>query len=387
MDTLRVMVVDDEPGMQLGIKRVLRDFTVHMPEIEGAVGFEVEGFADGAAALDRIQAARPDILLLDHRLPDITGMEILDRLRNTDDSEMLVIMITAYASIETALSAAKRGAYDFLAKPFTPDELTSTVRKAAGRLILQRQAKRLAEEKRQVRFQFISVLAHELKAPLNAVEGYLRLVRDHTLGDSLDAYTEMVARSLVRVDGMRKLIFDLLDMTRIESGQKKRSFEEFDVRSVAKDVIETLSLDARDRGITVELHADGAVPVYADRGEINIVMSNLVSNALKYNRDGGRVDVALRRDGSRIVLEVTDTGIGLGPEEAAKLFSDFVRIKNEKTKNILGSGLGLSTVKKIATLYGGDVSLNGEPDKGSTFTVTLMAHSDKETARCKTASM
>jgi two-component system, sensor histidine kinase and response regulator len=285
-------------------------------------------------------------------------------------------MITAYASIETALSAAKRGAYDFLAKPFTPNELTSTLRKAAGRLVLQRQAKRLAEEKRQVRFQFISVLAHELKAPLNAVEGYLRLVRDRTLGAELDAYGEMIARSLIRVDGMRKLIFDLLDMTRIESGQKKRSFEALDIREVAAEVIETLSLDAKDRDITIELHADQPVAMQADRGEVNIVLSNLISNAVKYNRDGGRVDVTLRRDGKQVVVEVADTGIGLSEAEAAKLFGDFVRIRNEKTKNILGSGLGLSTVKKIASLYGGEVIVRSQPDQGSTFTVTLTSESE-----------
>jgi signal transduction histidine kinase len=371
MDTLNVMVVDDEPGMRLGVKRVLRDFTVRMPEVDDEFGFAAEEFGDGSSALARMEASRPDILLLDHRLPDITGLEILDRLHSPDESDMLVIMITAYASIETALSAAKRGAYDFLAKPFTPDELRSTVRKAAGRLILQRQAKRLAEEKRQVRFQFISVLAHELKAPLNAVDGYLRLLKDHTLGDDLDAYKQTVGRSLIRLDGMRKLIFDLLDMTRIESGQKKRNFETFDVREVIEEVIETLELDAKERGITIHLAADGDLAIHADRGEIQIVLSNLVSNAVKYNRDGGRVDVTLRRDGDGYVFEVADTGIGLSPEEAAKLFADFVRIKNDKTRNILGSGLGLSTVKKIATLYGGDVSVASEPDRGSTFTVTL----------------
>ena len=373
MDKLRVMVVDDEPGMRLGVKRVLRDLVVRMPEVDQPVGFEIEEYEDGKSALERIEYAPPDLLLLDHRLPDITGMDILDRVRAADDSDMLVIMITAYASIETALSAAKRGAYDFLAKPFTPDELTAAVRKAAGRLIVQREAKRLAEEKRQVRFQFISVLAHELKAPLNAVEGYLRLINDRSLGDDLDAYSEMIARSLVRVDGMRKLIFDLLDMTRIESGQKTRSFEEFDVRELAEEIVETYRMEAADRDIAIEMHADAPVPIVADRGEIKMVISNLVSNAIKYNRDGGRVEVALRKPDDRIEIEVADTGIGMEPGDIDKLFGDFVRIRNAKTKDILGSGLGLSTVKKITTLYDGDVSVASEPGKGSTFTVTLPA--------------
>ena len=128
-------------------------------------------------------------------MPGISGLEVLDRLAGRE-TDMLTIMITAYASIETAVSATKRGAYDFLAKPFTPDELKSTIRKAAARLILAKQARRLAEEKRRVRFEFIRVLGHELKAPLNAVAGYLDILQNHQLGSDLAAYDELVARSL-----------------------------------------------------------------------------------------------------------------------------------------------------------------------------------------------
>ena len=114
-------------------------------------------------------------------MPGISGLDVLDRLAGMQ-TDMLTIMITAYASIETAVTATKRGAYDFLAKPFTPDELKSTIRKAAARLILAKQARKLAEEKRQVRFEFIRVLGHELKAPLNAVAGYLELIQERTPG-------------------------------------------------------------------------------------------------------------------------------------------------------------------------------------------------------------
>ena len=371
MDMLRVLVVDDEPGMRAGVERVLRHFTVRVPEVEGEVCFAVEQAETGNQALARIKAGKPDLLLLDHQLPDITGMDILDQLGSPDESEMLTIMITAYASIETALAAAKRGAYDFLAKPFTPEELTGTVRKAASRIILQRQARKLAEEKRQVRFQFISVLAHELKAPLNAIEGYLRLIQERTAGNDLGAYDRMVGRSLVRLEGMRKLIFDLLDMTRIESGQKSRVLEELDVRDVAREAAETCALEASGRRITIAVHADGPVPMTADRDEIGIVLSNLISNAVKYNRDGGRADVNLKREGGAVTIEVADTGIGMTAEEAASLFNDFVRIKNPKTRDILGSGLGLSTVKKVAALYGGEARVKSQPDVGSTFTVIL----------------
>jgi two-component system, sensor histidine kinase and response regulator len=370
VDTLKILVVDDEPGMRMGVGRALRDYRFSLPDINGDVAFRVDMAETGEQALDFIAGSRPDILLLDHKLPGISGLETLDRVVD-GDGDMAVIMITAYASLETAVSAIKHGAYDFLAKPFTPEELKNAVRKAAESLILARQARRLAQEKRQVRFQFISVLAHELKAPLAAIEGYLHIVRDRAAGDDAKVYDHMLDRSLIRAEYMRKMITDLLDLTRVESGQKRREFTEVDVREEAKAAIETAMPQALERGIEIALHAPAPVVISADRGEIGIILNNLISNAVKYNRDNGRVDVKVSQDAAAATISVADTGIGMTADEAERLFNDFVRIKNERTRNILGSGLGLSIVKKLATLYGGDAVVKSESDKGSVFTVTL----------------
>jgi signal transduction histidine kinase len=372
-DILRILVVDDEPGMRSGVTRSLRDFTLRLPDVNGEVRFDIDQAASGEEALEKIAACAPDILLLDHKLPGISGLDVLDRIGPERLEDMLTIMITAYASLETAISATKRGAYDFLAKPFTPEELHSAVRKTAGRLILSRQARKLALEKRQVRFQFISVLAHELKAPLSAIEGYLNILKDKSAGDDPAVYERMIDRSLVRSEHMRKLISDLLDMTRIESGQKKRDLAEVDLREMAQVSVDTLMPSARARNIEITLHAGGPVTITADRSEIEIIFNNLISNAVKYNRDNGTVDIRIDPQGDTVVLTVADTGIGMTPEETAKLFGDFVRIKNDKTRNILGSGLGLSIVRKLAQMYGGDATVASVPDVGSTFTVTLRA--------------
>jgi signal transduction histidine kinase len=369
MDTFRIMVVDDEPGMRLGVARALRDFMVRLPDVNGEVNFQIDQAATGEEALEKIEATPPQILLLDYKLPGMSGLDVLEKVAGQED--MLTIMITAYASLETAVTATKRGAYDFLAKPFTPEELKSAVRKAAGRVILSRQARRLAAEKRQVRFQFIRTLAHELKSPLAAIEGYLRIIKDRQAGEKLDDYEPMIERSLLRLEGMRKLIFDLLDVTRIESGTKRRDLAELDVREVARDSIEAVHAAAAERNITVELDAPEPVTMTADRGEIEIILNNLVSNAVKYNRDGGRVDVKLRADQSRVTIQVADTGIGMKPEDTQRLFEDFVRIKSAATRDILGSGLGLSIVRKLAGLYGGSAAVESTLGEGSTFTVTL----------------
>ncbi len=379
METYRVLVVDDEPGMRAGVARALRDATITVPETGEDLRFETLTAEDGEAALELLAAEHVDLMLLDYKLPGINGLDVLERLdRDGDETGVLTIMITAYASLETAVTATKRGAYDFLAKPFTPAELKAAVRKAARHLAVRRQARRLAAEKRQLRFQFISVLSHELKAPLNAIDGYLKIIRDRAAGDDVAAYEKMLDRSMIRLDGMRKLIFDLLDLTRIESGQKRRDFADVDLREVAESAIETLAPAADDADVTIELEAPEALPLRADRGEMEIILNNLVSNGVKYNRPGGTVTVALADEGERARITVTDTGIGMTDEEAARLFEDFVRIRNEKTRNILGSGLGLSTVRKLARMYAGDIAVRSEPDVGSTFTVTLHKHTEPE---------
>jgi two-component system, sensor histidine kinase and response regulator len=375
METLRLLVTDDEPGMRLAIVRALRDFKLKLAEIGEEVAFQVDTAGSGEEALEKLRAAAPDILLLDHKLPGISGLEVLEQMTADGISGgMLTVMITAYASLETAVSAIKKGAFDFLAKPFTPAELRSTVAKAAENLIVARQARRLAQEKRQVRFQFISVLAHELKSPLNAVEGYLNIIRDQpgALKDQ-ETFNGVIERCLIRTDQMRKLIVDLLEVTRIESGQKKPDLAEVDLDAVARAALETALPEALKRGISLDLKSESGLKLLADRQEIEIILNNLLSNAIKYNRDGGRVDIRVTRSGEKFEISVSDTGIGLTGEEAARLFNEFVRIKNEKTRDILGSGLGLSIVKKLALLYDGDVTVTSRPDEGSTFTVTLAA--------------
>ena len=369
MDTLRVLVIDDEAGMRVGASRVLDGFQVALPDTDENVRMEVALAESGEEGLEKMETSKFDIVLLDHKLPGMSGLDVLERLNQRRD-DALVIMITAYASLDVAVSATKRGAFDFLAKPFTPEELRDAVRKAARHHILRWQARKLAQEKRQVRFQFLSVLVHELKAPLVAVEGYLRLLQE---GADPETAARAVDRSLVRLDGMRKLIVDLLDLTRIESGQKAREFASVDLVEVARAAIETALPAAQERSIALELHAPDPVVMQADRGEIEIMLNNLVSNAVKYNRDGGRVDVTVSDGPAGVTMVVKDTGIGMTKEETAKLFGEFVRIKNAKTRNILGSGLGLSILRKLATLYGGDVTVASQPDVGTTFTVHLPA--------------
>lgn len=370
MESLRVLIVDDEPGMRMGAQRVLRRHTVRLPHIDSEISFDCELAESIAEAREKLAGSRFDLLLLDYKLPDGTGLELLREIQE-QRMDLLVIMITAFASLEVAVSATRNGAFDFLSKPFAPEELQSVVTKATRSLIVERKARQMADEKRKMRLRFLSVLAHELKAPLGAVEGNLRLLDQRIMGTDLTKYDVQVKRALARVEGMRKLIFDLLDLTRIEAGERKREVKPVDLVDVARTAIETMTPDAEARRIAIRLQAPDRLEMVADRSEMEIVFNNLVSNAVKYNREGGTVEVRMVRGDTGVQLDVQDSGIGMSPTEAAKLFGEFVRIKNDKTRNIAGSGLGLSTVKKLALLYGGDVVVHSQPDIGTTFTVTL----------------
>jgi two-component system, sensor histidine kinase and response regulator len=364
---VRIAMVDDEEPLCLAVSRILSKYRVHVPDVSVDASYDFAYFTTGEQFIQAIaDGGQFDLLLLDLKLPGMSGLDVLTTL-SRQNRGILSIMITAYATFETAVQATKLGGYDFLAKPFSPDELRYAVRKATVQFILSKEARRLADEKRQIRFNFISVLAHELKAPLNAIEGYLKILQT----DEPPERRQMIDRSLIRLDGMKKLIFDLLDLTRIESGQKQRIFTDVDVTGLAKSTVELFAAEASARGITLEVEPGEPVAMRADANELEIVLNNLVSNAVKYNRDGGSVRVAVRRGPDGVEISVADTGIGLTPEEAAKLFTEFVRIKNEDTIKVIGSGLGLSTVRKLAQLYGGDASVQSTKGEGSVFTVTL----------------
>lgn len=369
MNELKVLVIDDEPGMRLGVERTLDGLSMEFWGTD-QVEIKVQSAGNGQEGLAAILADDIDILYLDYKLPDMNGLEVIEKL-GEKAQELIIIMITAYASIEVAIDATRKGAYDFLPKPFTPNELKIVTRKAAERILLARKNKQLAEEKKQVRFEFIRVLGHELKAPLAAVEGYLELMKEKTLGDNLDDYGKILGRSSLRLNQMRKLIIDLLDMTKIESGKKDRNLSDLNLREVVENAIELAGPSADARSIKIELDAPDNIILKADTGELDMIFNNLISNAVKYNREAGKVFVKLAEHDDKLVIDVADTGIGMSEEEQKKLFKEFSRIRNAKTADILGSGLGLSILKRLVELYEGEISVKSVPDEGTTFTVTI----------------
>jgi signal transduction histidine kinase len=376
MATLKILVVDDEPGIRSGVTRILRNFKVDYPFMDQLYDFEVTEAATGEDAIEQIDRDQPDIVLLDNKLPGIQGVTVLEDIRNKK-YDIFVVMITSYASLELAVKVTHDGAVDFIPKPFTPQELKSSLETITKQIYLKRMARKMKHEGKQVRFQFLSVLSHELKAPLNAVEGYLNMLKERQLGNNLNDYNDLVDRSLKRLQGMRNLILDLLDLTKIESGKPSQRPVNTDLVEIARTAIDTMMPFAIQKEVTINLDAPEKLVQMFDADEIEIIFNNLISNAIKYNHQGGTVDITIKHHDQQTLISVKDTGIGISQEDQEMLFKDFVRIKNTQTKHITGSGLGLSIVKKVVELNKGNIKVDSQPNKGSTFSVWLPASSGK----------
>lgn len=370
MANLKILVVDDEPFIRAGIDRILRNFKVDYPFMEEPFEFSILEAATGEEGIESIERDKPDIILLDNKLPGIQGVEVLEYVKKKK-YDIVVVMITSFASLDLAVKATSDGAYDFIPKPFTPQELKSAIESITKHVFLVRMTKQMQAQGKQIRFQFLSVLSHELKAPLNAIEGYLKMMHEKQLGDKLDDYDQVIDRSLKRIKAMRNLILDLLDMTRIESGQKEKDLKPLNLVEIARTSMDTAKPMAIHKEVKMVLNAPANIVYDSDSSEMEIIFNNLVSNAVKYNRDGGSVEINLLDEPGQVVISVADTGIGMTAEEVGRLFQEFVRIKNEKTKEITGTGLGLSILKKLVETYGGKVTVESTPDVGTKFTVNL----------------
>lgn len=225
--------------------------------------------------------------------------------------------------------------------------------------------RRLALEKAR----FTRTLVHELRAPLGALKSIIEVLRDQSLGNTLDAYMAFLARADERIDGLSELISDLLSLSRIDhEGADPTPAAPLDIAPVILEVIELW----KDRAAQVPVHLEvdiapglPACTIAAD--DLSTILTNLVGNAVKYNRVEGKVSVSATRSAGGIEIRVADTGIGIAPENLARLGEEFFREKRRESRNIEGNGLGLAIVKRLVDRAGGRLQIASTPGTGSEF--------------------
>ncbi len=231
-------------------------------------------------------------------------------------------------------------------------------------------ANRKLRELEDVRAQFTLLTTHELRAPVAAIQSYLKLILEGYVPQN--KVRETLEKAERRAMEQLALIADLLELGRIGSADARGLVQPIQIEKLLCEQVELLTGSAKERGITVETHIGSDLPpVLANPDQIRSLWNNLVSNAIKYNRDGGNVTVTLAREGDRLIAGVADTGIGIPKEAMTRLFSEFFRADNAKSVSRMGTGLGLSIVKEIVERAGGQITVESELDKGTTFYLWL----------------
>jgi PAS domain S-box-containing protein len=494
-DQVSILVIDDEQIMREGCSRILcKD------------GWAVITAENGKQGVNEIQACpeKIDVILLDLMMPGMSGMEVLDHVR-TIDPNLLVIVITGYATVESAVEAMKKGAYDFIPKPFTPDQLRIVVRRALERRTLQKEAEFLRRERERslrdiatekskiktiincmgdgvlvcdrdscivlsnpaasrmlkvpetsllgnllpqcnlhselskiiqeslntedvgytsvsqelsigesgevylrahtapvrndigetmgsvtvlqdishlkeldkMKSEFIAMVAHELRAPIAAVEQQLTVILNRIAGDLTPKQDHLLSRAKERTRGLLTLIKDLLDLSKIEAGKMVQYKEPLSLQEVIQRVVDLMRAEAEAKKIDLQFSAPSETPlVSADRNSMEGIFTNLISNAIKYTPEGGTVWVTLCEEGGFLKAAVSDTGIGIKKEDLSRIFDKFYRVKTIETRQVVGTGLGLSIVKSIVDAHLGSISVESEEGGGATFTVLLPKESN-----------
>jgi two-component system phosphate regulon sensor histidine kinase PhoR len=498
-EPIRILVVDDELGVREGCRKIL-----------SAEGYQVTIAEDGQAGWEAFQAgakpglppgAKPGptpggsfaVLLVDLMMPRLTGLELIKRVREADP-DVLPIIITAHATIDTAVEGTKQGAYSYIPKPFTPDELVLAIKNGLERRALTLEASRLREERERrllevaaersksntiikcitdgilvinneklivlrnaaaaqilgdshsvpcpleslacaqvksliaevldaasgptilsrevalgpatymvnvsqvvepggeaagavavfrditalkkletAKSMFVSMVAHEVKNPLAAAEGWLNLILSGLSRQDPEEEKRMVQRSLLRIRTLRTLVTELLNITAIQTGNFALRRSPVEVAKVAGEAIEVCREKSQEKNISLSFTAAGgsAEKALADCDALLMIFSNLIDNAIKYTPAGGHVSVHVAHDGMYVRVTVKDDGIGMEPADRDKVFDEFYRAKNDYTANVPGTGLGLSLVKRLTEMHQGRISVDSAPGAGSEFTVLL----------------
>jgi two-component system, OmpR family, phosphate regulon sensor histidine kinase PhoR len=220
--------------------------------------------------------------------------------------------------------------------------------------------------------RFIGMVAHELTSPLSAIVGYIDVVLSGALDKAPEKIHEVMRGSKTRAEALLDLVKDLQYLNRREAGKIERTIARLDLKKVLEEQLKFFAAQAERSKVGLALQAD--LPAYeycADRGDLDRIFMNLISNGIKYNHEGGRLTVSLEKREGALEAVFADTGIGMSLEETRGIFQEFYRARNARTEGIAGTGLGLATVKRVLDQYNGRISVSSVPGEGTTFTVTF----------------
>lgn len=364
-EKIRLLVIDDE--------EVMRDSCAQALRRKDRYGVELA--ADGDEGLRALARFKPDVVLVDLKMPGVCGTELVRRLRAADPHPAIII-ITGYASVPSAVETMQEGACDYLPKPFTPDELYAAVEKGVESSARRDAAAAQLERREKTQERFVTFVSHELRSPLNTVQQYIEAMLSGAAGEVPEEQKKIFERMSLSVHGLIDLVNEWLNVARIRSGKITAPFAPVSVCGLAHGAAEALRPLAGARAVRIELELPGNDPlVLGDRTCLERVAANLVDNAVKYSPKRGVVRIRVAGEGGQVRFEVRDTGRGIAEADLPRVFDDFYTTgrggAHKDGDEMPGYGIGLAIVKQIVELHAGTVKVSSKVGEGTTFTITL----------------
>lgn len=378
----KILIVDDEPDIAQILKLHLEEF-----------GYATNWAADGESALKQLQSNGHDLVLLDVRMPGISGVEVLQRLRATD-LDTSVIMMTAHGNESLVVECMKAGAADYVAKPFDIDDLMIRMKRALENQHTVKQKKKLEQEKED----FIFMLSHDMKNPITAVIGSIDIMREGRLGVVNPDQVEYLQSAIESCEEVVTMIDNLLDMQRFDTGRMQSRISPVNPCALLETAVRHFSAAAERENITLTLHTQAERPEIAvDSAILARVFANLIGNALKFVPDGGAItlscvgierselskaEIQAASDSSSdfsgvtsfVRISVSDNGTGISSDDLANIFERYVQSDNASRRIRGGAGLGLAFCKKAVESFGGCIWAENNEVEGSQFTILLPGH-------------
>jgi len=355
------LVIDDEESMRDSCRQVLE-----------RAGWRVYTAPDGTEGYRLYHEHTPDVVFIDLKLPGVEGMEVLSRI-SQEDPAVATVVITGYATVESAVEAMKHGAYDFLPKPFTPAELRVVAWRNLEKRDLTLRNRRLQAEKDRMQENFVTLVSHEMRAPLAAAGQYLEILLEGIVGEINDKQREILEKMRGRINWLMALVKEWLSVSRLQGKTLLLdNIGRVRIAEVFEEARELVAPQADESRIQMTISTPHDIPeIEGDREALVHVFMNLLNNAVKYNNPNGKVDVTAHAHAGEMVVSVQDNGWGIPPECLPFIFDDFYRVRTQETPKTTGTGLGLSLVKKLVEAHRGRVTVTSTPGQGSNFCVYL----------------
>ena len=382
MRTQKVLVVEDDLDLMRDYSRTL-----------ASEGYEIAQAATGAEALRLAAEWYPDLVLLDVTLPDADGVEVCCRLKSDEETgRAFVVMLSGLSTTaEHQAEALLAGADGYLAKPIEPvalrahalaflrirqneEDLRESARRYRAQAEELRTANRRLEEYNRLKAEFVANMSHELRTPLTAIIGFAQLAQLARPGEGQmpKRHVDAFERILRNGQHLLALINDVLDVSKIEAGRMKIHREHVDLVEVVQNAFGELQSLAERKGLQYRLRVPERLPLaYTDPLRVRQVVINLLSNAAKFTARGAiEAELAAHGEG-HFRIAVRDTGIGIEKQSLGFIFERFRQVDGSMTRSASGVGLGLSIVRQIVDLLGGEIEVTSSVGEGSTFVVTL----------------